>query len=100
MGISVDVERSLQGFSLHIEFSEAGKRIGILGASGSGKSMTLKMIAGIVNPDKGKIVFDGTTFYEKKRKITMSASERISSNRYGAKGKSVIFSKIMHCFRI
>jgi molybdate transport system ATP-binding protein len=76
MGISVDVERSLQGFSLHIEFSEAGKRIGILGASGSGKSMTLKMIAGIVNPDKGKIVFDGTTFYDSEQKINVKPQKR------------------------
>ena len=47
MGIKVDIKRKLGEFSLDIHFQTESKRIGILGASGCGKSMTLKRIAGL-----------------------------------------------------
>ena len=50
MGIKVDIKRKLGEFSLDIHFQTESKRIGILGASGCGKSMTLKSIAGIETP--------------------------------------------------
>ena len=52
MGIKVDIKRKLGEFSLDIHFQTESKRIGILGASGCGKSMTLKSIAGIENHRK------------------------------------------------
>lgn len=36
-----------------------GKVIGILGINGAGKSTILKCIAGVIRPDKGKILIDG-----------------------------------------
>lgn len=38
---------------------EKGKIVGLLGPNGSGKSTSLKMIAGLVRPDKGKVMVDG-----------------------------------------
>ena len=38
---------------------EKGKLIGLLGPSGSGKTTILRMIAGLENPDSGKIIIDG-----------------------------------------
>ena len=58
MGIKVDIKRKLGEFSLDIHFQTESKRIGILGASGCGKSMTLKSIAGIETPDFGMIQMD------------------------------------------
>lgn len=46
----------LRGVNLHID---AGKCIVIIGGSGSGKSVILKHIAGLLKPDKGEIFFDG-----------------------------------------
>ena len=46
MGIFIDVHKKLGNFTLNIRFASEAKRIGILGASGCGKSMTLKSIAG------------------------------------------------------
>ena len=51
MGITVDVKKKFGAFSLDIQFQSSASRIGILGASGCGKSMTLKSIAGIETPD-------------------------------------------------
>ncbi len=55
MGIAVDIRKKLGDFNLDISFSTDARRIGILGPSGCGKSMTLKCIAGIEQPDDGRI---------------------------------------------
>ena len=46
MSVSVHIKKRLDSFLLDISFESRAKRIGILGASGCGKSMTLKSIAG------------------------------------------------------
>ena len=59
MSISVEIHKKLDAFDLDVSFCSASRRIGILGASGCGKSMTLKSIAGIETPDDGKITVEG-----------------------------------------
>lgn len=75
-GISVHVRKKLNGFDLHMDFDECAKRIGILGASGSGKSMTLKAIAGIVQPDSGAIRIGQHTLYDAAQKINLKPQAR------------------------
>jgi phospholipid/cholesterol/gamma-HCH transport system ATP-binding protein len=43
---------------LSIDFYR-GETVTVMGASGSGKSVTLKMLIGLIKPDAGKILFDG-----------------------------------------
>jgi ABC-2 type transport system ATP-binding protein len=44
----------------HVSFSaRAGEITGYLGANGSGKSTTMKMITGLIEMNSGKILFDG-----------------------------------------
>ncbi len=76
MGIEVNFEKSLESFRLNIDFSDDSKRIGILGASGSGKSQTLKTIAGIQHPDSGRIVFNGRVLFDSSSKISVRPQER------------------------
>ena len=52
------------------------KRIGILGASGCGKSMTLKCIAGIETPDQGQIVLEERILYDNTQKINIKPQKR------------------------
>ena len=61
MSVSLDIEKKLGNFHLKVNFSGENEVIALLGASGSGKSMTLKCIAGIEKPDKGRIIVDGVT---------------------------------------
>src|SRR5580693_669510 len=43
-----------------ISFSQqAGQKLALVGATGSGKTTLLKMIAGLVQPDEGKILLEG-----------------------------------------
>lgn len=53
--LEVKIEKRLKSFTLDVEFQTEGGCLGILGPSGCGKSMTLKSIAGIVSPDRGRI---------------------------------------------
>ena len=83
MSLQAAIKKRFSGFSLDVSLNTDGGVMGILGASGSGKSMTLKCIAGIETPDEGRSLI---------RKSTLTCRRR--------SGKSVIYSKIMHCFRI
>lgn len=63
--LEVNFEKKLKNFPLHIQFQAEGGCIGILGASGCGKSMTFKAIAGIETPDSGKSAWEnGNCFTE------------------------------------
>ncbi len=76
MDLVVDIKKDYQDFKLEIEFQASQETMGILGASGSGKSMTLRSIAGIVTPDKGKIILNGRTLFDSEKGINLSVQER------------------------
>lgn len=76
MGISIEIQKKLGDFELSVKFDSAAKRIGILGASGSGKSMTLKSIAGIETPDVGKICIEDKVFFDSGKKINVKPQQR------------------------
>ena len=76
MALSVELHKKFKEFQMDVAFEHDGGSLGILGGSGMGKSMTLKMIAGLVKPDSGKVIVDGRTVYDSAAKIDMPARER------------------------
>lgn len=76
MSLYVDVEKDFGGFKLCTEFETEDKVLGILGASGCGKSMTLRCIAGIVKPDRGRIVLDDTVLFDSEKNINLPPQKR------------------------
>lgn len=76
MAISLEIEKKLKGFTLRSSFESKTSSVGILGASGSGKSMTLRCIAGIEKPDRGRIVINGRTVFDSEQKINLKPQER------------------------
>ena len=76
MAVYIDIHKKQGDFSLNISFSSLSKRIGILGASGCGKSMTLKCIAGIETPDRGVIRLDDRTLFDSDRRINPKPQKR------------------------
>ena len=76
MSLSVNIKKSFPDFTLDVAFETDSKRIGILGASGCGKSLTLKSIAGIIKPDKGRIGFNDTVWFDKDSKTNVRTSKR------------------------
>lgn len=61
---------------MQTSFETDKRRTGILGASGCGKSMTLKSIAGIVTPDEGQIVLNGRVLFDSRRRINVPPQRR------------------------
>ncbi|SEW37677.1 sulfate/molybdate ABC transporter ATP-binding protein [[Clostridium] fimetarium] len=77
MGLEVDIKKKIGKFELNVKFdADSRSHIGILGASGCGKSMTLKCIAGIVKPDEGRIVLNGKVLFDSKKKINLAPQKR------------------------
>lgn len=76
MSLEVAIEKRFAGFTLRAQFTARDTATAILGASGCGKSMTLRCIAGIVKPDKGRIVLDGVPLFDSEKKIDLPPQKR------------------------
>lgn len=76
MKLIVNIKKKLGSFYLYVDFVIENETFAILGASGSGKSMTLKCIAGIETPDEGHIILDDRILFDSQKKINLSPQER------------------------
>lgn len=74
--LSVNIERKIGAFHLNVSFETDKGVLGILGPSGCGKSMTLRCIAGIDKPDRGRITLDGVTLFDSERGINLPPQKR------------------------
>lgn len=76
MSVKVKIKKDLGNFVLDVDFEAGNDIVALLGASGCGKSMTLKCIAGVIKPDEGIIEVDGRTLFSSKRNINLSPQRR------------------------
>ena len=76
MALEVSILKKLEGFTLDVSFTAEPGVTALLGASGSGKSMTLRCIAGVEKPDAGRIALDGRILYDSSRKIDLPPQTR------------------------
>ena len=72
----VKIRKRLRNFELAADFMVRDEVFALLGASGCGKSMTLKCIAGIEQPDSGRIVLDGRVLYDSEAGINLRPQQR------------------------
>ena len=71
-----DIHKKIDGFELNVMIESDASRIGILGESGSGKSMTLRSIAGIETVDSGHIEVDGRVLFDSASKTDLKPQKR------------------------
>ena len=76
MALTVDIEKTCGAFHLDVSFRAEREVLALLGASGSGKSLTLKCIAGIERPDRGHIALDGRVLFDSERGICLPPQQR------------------------
>lgn len=74
--IDVDVGLKVGVFDLEVAFKNGGGLIALFGQSGSGKSLTLSLIAGLMRPDRGRIVLDNNTLVDVERGIFVPMHKR------------------------
>lgn len=74
--LEVNITKKLKAFTLDVNFKADNNALALLGQSGSGKSMTLKCIAGVEKPDSGRIVLDGEVLYDSTQGICLSPQKR------------------------
>jgi molybdate transport system ATP-binding protein len=71
------LDTHLNTFHLELTFSaEVGKTTVLLGESGAGKSTVLRLLAGLLHPERGHIVFEDVTYFDSERRIVIPPQQR------------------------
>jgi len=74
--LSCEIEKHLKGFSLNVKINTKSGVTALMGASGSGKSMILRCIAGVSKPDRGRITLNGKVLFDSEKKINLPPQKR------------------------
>jgi ABC-type Fe3+/spermidine/putrescine transport system ATPase subunit/ABC-type sulfate transport system permease component len=57
--VGFDIDATVGTFRLRVAHQEGGHRLAVVGPSGSGKSVTLRVLAGLLGPDAGTVTYGG-----------------------------------------
>ncbi len=79
--ISCEIEKTLKApggeMKLHLDLEfKKGELATLYGESGAGKTSTLRMLAGLLTPDRGRIVVGDRTWFDSDMKINLKPQER------------------------
>ena len=74
--LQVNIQKQLGDFRLNVSFETGAGVLALLGASGCGKSVTLKCIAGVEKPDSGRIVLNGRVLFDSDEHIDLPPQKR------------------------
>ena len=74
--LEVDVACRLGALDLQVAFSTAGEVTALFGRSGAGKTTVINCIAGLLRPDRGRIVLDGEPLLDTGRGIDVPRHRR------------------------
>ena len=74
--LAVDVEKQLGELPLKATFESVGGATALFGPSGAGKTSIIGMIAGLLAPDRGRIVLDGEMLFDDEARINVAAWKR------------------------
>jgi molybdate transport system ATP-binding protein len=76
MGLEVSIKTSLPGFELDVDWQAGSELVVLFGHSGSGKSMTLRTIAGIEKQGSGCIRLNGRALFDGRAGINLPPQQR------------------------
>jgi len=74
--LEVQIEKQLAEFTLDVAFRATETPLSVLGASGAGKSMLLRCIAGLERPDRGRITLNDRILFDTAQRVGIAARER------------------------
>jgi molybdate transport system ATP-binding protein len=76
LSLTVDIVKRFANFELSVALEAGDETLGFLGESGSGKSLTMRCIAGLEKPEMGRIVVNDRVFFDSAAKINLTPQER------------------------
>ena len=76
MSLTIDIAKHFPSFDLEVQLEAGDEVLGLLGASGCGKSLTMRCIAGIETPDEGRIVVNDQVFFDSAAKVNLKPQQR------------------------
>jgi molybdate transport system ATP-binding protein len=71
-----NINKNFNGFALNVNIEAKPGVTALMGASGSGKSITLRCIAGISKPGSGRIELNGRVLFDSEKKINLPPQKR------------------------
>ncbi|UCD60525.1 MAG: ATP-binding cassette domain-containing protein [Flavobacteriaceae bacterium] len=79
--IKIDVHKKLRAFDSEMNFHiqcqiKKGELVTLYGESGAGKTSTLRILAGLLKPDKGEITINEASWIDTKNKIFLAPQKR------------------------
>ena len=74
--LQAQVSAGKKRFNLDISCQSKARRLAIIGPSGSGKSLTLQLLAGLLTPEHGYVRIDGQTYGDTTQKIWLPPQQR------------------------
>jgi len=76
VALAIQIEKKLAEFTLNVSFTAGAETLSILGPSGAGKSMLLRCIAGLEQPDRGRVVLNDQVLFDSEQRIHVPARRR------------------------
>lgn len=76
MSLSINIKKKIGNFNLDVKLDSNAEVLGLLGASGAGKSLVLKCIAGIERPEDGEISLNGRILFSNDQGINLKPQKR------------------------
>ena len=74
--LALDVEKRLGTFQLAAKFETEARVTALFGPSGAGKTTIVNMIAGLVAPDRGRIMYRGKVLFDAAGKVSLPPHRR------------------------
>ena len=74
--MEVQIRKKLNNFTLEVHFESEEGILALLGTKGTGKTMTLRCIAGLEKPDEGRVVLNGRVLYDSLKKTDLPPAKR------------------------
>jgi len=74
--LSLDVEKRLGAFQLAAKFETEARVTALFGPSGAGKTTIINMIAGLIAPDRGRIMYRGKVLFDAAGKVNLPPHRR------------------------
>jgi molybdate transport system ATP-binding protein len=76
MSLEVTAKATLGNFVLDAAFASEGRITALFGRSGSGKTTLVNIIAGLLRPERGQVVVDGTVLFDSDARIDVPSHKR------------------------